>query len=154
MPLIGFAFTERALDFLDELPPKLRRQVTKKAKVLHTEPYPPTAKRLSNVTTPEGEPVFRERSGDFRILYVVRTKPAEVIILDIGYRKDVYRMPKTSTPPDEMKMKEGEFDAMMRGALGVAAPTQDASEPKPKPPRLASYPAKPRKPKAADGRDG
>jgi len=32
-----------------------------------------------------------ERSGDYRILYVVRKNPGEVIVLDIDNRKDVYK---------------------------------------------------------------
>lgn len=145
MPFVGFAFTDQALDFLSELPPKLRRQVVKRARALHLSPFPPTAKKLHDVETDEGEPVYRERSGDYRILYIVRTKPAEVLILDIDHRKDVYRMPKTGTKPaDEMRMKEDKFDDVMRGALGVPAPIDKPKKTvKPKSEkRLSAYPAK------------
>lgn len=73
MPLIGFAFSEASLKFLEAVQPKIR------------------AKKLQGVTTSADEPVYRERSGDYRILYVVRENPHEVVILDIGHRKDVYR---------------------------------------------------------------
>lgn len=144
MPLVGFAFTDRALDFLAQLPPKIRRQVIRKAKALHTTPFPPTAKKLHDVVTPLGEPVYRERSGDYRILYVVRSKPAEVVILDIDHRKEVYRMPKTdTTPADELRMKEGDFDKMMQSALGALPPANDAGkDEKPKEKRLSAYPSK------------
>lgn len=143
MPFVGFAFTDTALDFLDSLPPKIRRQVLKKAKALHANPHPQGSKKLKDVETAEGDPVYRERSGDYRILYVVREKPAEVIILDIDHRKDVYRMPKTKTEPaDEMRMKESDFDAIMGKALGVPAPLGEAANDKPK--RLAAYPKKPK----------
>ena len=134
MHLVGFAFTDRALDFLEGLPPKIRKQVVKKAKALHTNPFPPTSKKLHDVVTIDGYPVHRERSGDYRVLYVVRTNPSEVIIIDIGDRKDVYRMPKTNTKPaDEMRMKESDFDALMSKALGVPAPSEEAeSDVKPK----------------------
>lgn len=146
MHLVGFAFTARALDFLTDLPPKIRRQVVRKAKALHTNPFPPTSKKLHDVETPDGQPVYRERSGDYRILYIVRAKPAEVVILDIADRKDVYRMPKTKPEPaDEMRMKESDFDAMMRSALGTPAP-QPKEKPEndggPKAKRLSAYPAK------------
>lgn len=149
MPLLGFAFTDAALDFLDTLPPKIRRQVIKKARALHTSPFPPTCKKLHDVETPSGEPVYRERSGDYRILYVVRTKPAEVLILDIDNRKDAYRMPKTKTErADELRMKQTSFDDMMRSALG-APPPPDEEKAKPKTgekkaKRLSAYPAKTR----------
>ena len=144
MPYVGFAFTDSALDFLSGLPPKIRRQVIKKAKALHTNPHSPTSKKLHDVQTPEGDPVYRERSGDYRILYVVR--PEEILILDIDHRKDVYRMPKTNPKPaDEMRMKQGEFDDIMRGALGAPPPPEKpkaADEAPTK--RLSAYPAKQR----------
>lgn len=140
MPYVGFAFTDRALDFLESLPPKSRKQVTRRAKNLLTNPFPPSSKRLVDVETQEGDPVYRERSGDYRILYIVRSNPNEVLILDIGNRKDIYRVAKTKTEPtDEMRMKEGDFDEMMAKALG-AEPPKDG-----KPKRLSSYPPKKRK---------
>ena len=87
--------------------------------------------------------MYRERAGDCRILYVVRDKPAEVIITDIDHRKDVYRMPKTKTDPaDEMRMSESDFDTIMSKALGVPAPLGEAANDKPK--RLSAYPKKPK----------
>ena len=55
-------------------------------------PKPPGCKQLHNVQDKD-DPVYRIRSGDYRVLYVVResTKEPAVVILDIGHRKDVYR---------------------------------------------------------------
>jgi mRNA interferase RelE/StbE len=146
MPLIGFAFTDCALDFLAGLPPKIRKQVVKRAKALHTTPFPASAKKLQDVETPLGEAVYRERSGDYRILYVVRTNPAEIIILDIDHRKDVYRMPKTNPKPaDEMRMKQADFDDIMRGALAAPAPKSQKSDSENRAKsskRMSAYPAK------------
>ncbi len=91
MALIGFSFSESSLEFLESIPNKLRVQIIKKAKALLKDHFPQGCKKLHGVTTPRGEPVYRERSGDYRILYVVRTNPEEVVILDIDHRKDVYR---------------------------------------------------------------
>ena len=144
--MIGFAFTDAALDALDDLPPKLRRQIIKKAKALHIEPYPAGCKKLVGVQADDGVAVYRVRSGDYRILYIVRAKPDEVIIIDVDHRKDVYKMPKSkSEPADELRMKESEFDDLMQKALGVPAP---ADKPKKVPekedekPRLSAYPTK------------
>ena len=74
---------------------------------------------------------------------MVRSNPDEVVILDIDHRKDVYRMPKTNPKTaDEMRMKQGDFDEMMRGALG-APPPPEKDEPGTK--RLSAYPRKDRK---------
>jgi len=126
---VGFAFTDRALDFVANLPPKIRKQVVKKAIALHADNFPPGCKKLHGVQTNDGEPVYRARSGDYRILYVVKTKPAAgVLILDIDNRKDVYRMPKTKgEPADKLRMKEADFDDVMSRALGVSAPLGDPS---------------------------
>jgi mRNA interferase RelE/StbE len=89
MPLIGFSFGPDAVAFLDKMPPgKLRAQIAKKAKSLLQDAHPPGCKKLANVSFGD-DPVWRIRSGDYRILYVVRT--AEIIVIDIGDRKDIYR---------------------------------------------------------------
>ncbi len=89
MPLIGLSFGPAATAFLDGMQPgKLRSQIAKKAKSLLLEQYPAGCKKLSGVTF-NGDPVWRIRSGDYRILYVVRS--AETIVIDIGNRKDIYR---------------------------------------------------------------
>lgn len=87
--LFGFGFSPKAAEFLDRLPPgKLRRQLTNKAKALIKNPYPPGCKRLEGVRDGDDH-VWRLRSGDYRILYVVRE--IEVIVLNIRNRKDAYR---------------------------------------------------------------
>lgn len=133
MGYVGFAFTASALEFLANVPPKIRRQVIKKAKALHTTPFPPGCKKLQGVESSDGDPVYRERSGDYRILYVVKSKPEEVLILDIDARKDVYKMPKTrDVAEQQMEMKEEDFDQIMSGVLGVPPPAtkQEPSEKK------------------------
>jgi len=143
VPYISFAFTDRALDFLDGLQPKIRRQVAKTAKALHATPFPPGSKKLKDVETPEGDPVYRGRSGDYRILYIVRSNSSEILVLDIDHRKDVYRMPKTKgKPADEMCMKESDFDQMMSKALAAPPPSEhEDNEEK----RLSAYPRKPKR---------
>jgi mRNA interferase RelE/StbE len=129
MPYVAFAFTERALAFLEGLPPKIRKQVAKRAKNLIHNPHPPSSKRLIDVETDEGDPVFRERSGDYRILYIVRSGPDEVIVLDIGHRKEIYRMGKTKTDTtDDLKIDEASFDEIMAKALGTPPPEDEKSK--------------------------
>ena len=57
-------------------------------------------------------------------------------------------MPKTKTEPaDDLRMKETEFDAMMRGALGVSAPVEsdDKNGEDKAEKRVSAYPPKKRK---------
>lgn len=90
-PLMGLVITRAALDNLATFPHKIRVQLIKRAKALILNPRPSGSKKLKGITTCEGEPVYRQRSGDYRILYVVRESPDEVIVLDIDDRKDVYK---------------------------------------------------------------
>ena len=87
-PLYGFAYSERALAFLETLQPKVRRQIVTKIRTLSSEPHPHNCKVVQGFKNND-ETVFRIRSGVYRILYVVRDNT--IVILDIGHRKDVYR---------------------------------------------------------------
>jgi mRNA interferase RelE/StbE len=87
--LFALVFSEAASDFLDQMPSgKIRAQVAKKAKSLVINPHPAGCKKLVGVKDGDN-PVWRVRSGDYRILYIVREM--EVVVLDIGNRKDVYK---------------------------------------------------------------
>jgi len=89
-PLLGFAFSAQSLAFLKTVPLKHRKQIVAKAQSLLSNPIPPGSKQLQNMM--EGDnPIRRIRSGDYRILYVVKSNPDQVVIVDIGHRKDVYR---------------------------------------------------------------
>jgi mRNA interferase RelE/StbE len=89
MPLLGFSIGPKAAAFLDAMPAgKLRAQVAKRARSLMDNPHPPGCKKLVGVTSGT-DAVWRVRSGDYRILYVCRSN--EIIIIDIGDRKNVYR---------------------------------------------------------------
>lgn len=84
----GFAYDRKSLDYLKTIKGKLRKQIVAKIQRLAADPYPPPAKMLQGI--PDGEErMYRIRSGDYRILYVVRG--VIVVILDINHRKDVYR---------------------------------------------------------------
>jgi len=87
--LAGFAFSEAALSALERIPKKFRPQIVRKAKRLIFDPHPSGSKKLEGATDGDNS-IYRIRSGDYRILYAVRPGP-NVVILDIGDRKDVYR---------------------------------------------------------------
>lgn len=89
--LRGFAFSPAALAVLESLPPKLRGQVTRKARALQLDPHPRGSIKLKGEFTGDGEQIYRERSGDYRIFYVVRASPSEVVVVKVRNRKDSYR---------------------------------------------------------------
>jgi mRNA interferase RelE/StbE len=89
-PLYGFAFSAKALASLKEIPAKFRKQIVTKAESLLADPTPQGSKQLQNMVD-GSDPVHRIRSGDYRILYVIRENPNQIVVLDVGHRKDVYR---------------------------------------------------------------
>lgn len=87
--ILGFAFGPAAADFLNKMDAgKIRKQLVKKAKNLMVDPHPSGSKKLHDRSVGK-DPVWRVRSGDYRILYVVRSM--EIVVIDIDNRKDVYR---------------------------------------------------------------
>lgn len=87
--LYGLAYAEAALAFLEKsVPPKIRGQIRRKIETLAANANPPGSKKLHGMTN-GGEEVHRIRSGDYRVLYVVRD--VMIVILDIDNRKDIYR---------------------------------------------------------------
>lgn len=88
--LIGFVYSESALDYLQTLQKKIRRQIVEKINALADDPLPPGHKMLKGMKDDE-ERVYRIRSGDYRVLYVLRTNPKHIVILDIDHRKDIYK---------------------------------------------------------------
>lgn len=84
----GFSYHARALAFLATLDKKRRRQIANHIQKLAGNPNPPGCKKLHEEMDGQ-ECVYRVRSGDFRILYVVRNP--NIVVLDIDNRKDVYR---------------------------------------------------------------
>ncbi len=87
--LWGLALGSAAASFLDGMQPgKIRAQVVKRVKLLQHDPHPAGCKKLVDMKNGT-EAIWRVRSGDYRILYVIRAQ--EIVVIDIDHRKDVYR---------------------------------------------------------------
>lgn len=86
--LYGFSYNSIALANLRSIPGKNRKQIVKKIGCLALNPHPPGCKKVKGMTDGEEE-IWRIRSGDYRVLYVVRD--ITVVIIDIDHRKDIYR---------------------------------------------------------------
>lgn len=83
-------YNRSALAYLKKIQLKYRHQIIARIRDLGTEPCPRNCKVVQNKMH-GGNKVFRIRSGDYRILYVVRSNPPAIVVLDIGHRKNVYR---------------------------------------------------------------
>ncbi len=87
--LVAIAYSEAALASLRNVQPKkVRKQIAKKIAALADNPKPPGSCKVQSMGNGTDE-VYRVRSGDYRALYALRR--SEVVVLDIGHRKDVYR---------------------------------------------------------------
>lgn len=88
--LYGFAYSAASLAYLKTIQPKDRRQIVARIQALAANPHPHNCKMVQKKMHGVDK-VYRIRSGDYRVLYVVRNSPDQIVILDIGHRKDVYR---------------------------------------------------------------
>lgn len=87
----AIAYTEKALASLGAIPStKLRRQVKAKIYSLTVDPHPAGVAKVHGAIHTRNS-VFRLRSGDYRVLFCLQGGGSEILVLDIGHRKDVYR---------------------------------------------------------------
>ena len=89
--LYGYSYSDAALGYLEgkTCPKKIREQIVGKVKALVADPRPSGSTQMKTVTDGD-KPVYRLRSGDYRILYSVRDGPL-IFVVAINHRKDVYR---------------------------------------------------------------
>ncbi len=78
--------TKTAEKQLKSLPLEYKIKITKTIKLLALEPRPYGCKKLTGY-----ENSYRIRVGNYRIIYDIKSKVLTILILKIGYRKDVYR---------------------------------------------------------------
>jgi mRNA interferase RelE/StbE len=70
---------------LEDLPPKIRKQIANRIQHLCSEPRPFGSEKLS------GQDKFRIRQGDYRILHAIHDDEGSIVIVKIGHRREVYR---------------------------------------------------------------
>ena len=74
-----------AVKELNNLPNKDLKKIIQKIHNLADNPRPPDCKKLS------GEEKYRIRSGNYRILYLIKDDILFIYIIKIAHRRDVYR---------------------------------------------------------------
>lgn len=81
----GIDFSKSAVKGLDSLPSAIYESVFEKILALQHEPRPRGCKKLV------GDPAYRLRAGDYRILYDIDDGKSKIIILDIDHRSKIYK---------------------------------------------------------------
>jgi len=79
-------FATSALREFKALDRVIQHRIATRIDELAVNPYPPGARRLQG--TPDH---YRIRVGDYRVIYRVEGKRVTVVVLKIGYRREVYR---------------------------------------------------------------
>jgi mRNA interferase RelE/StbE len=81
------AIENKALAELAILPKKIQRQIANKIDRLSTNARPSGCKVLKMGKSP----LYRIRSGDYRIVYQIRENQVLILVVRIAHRKDVYK---------------------------------------------------------------
>lgn len=88
--LFAIAYHKDALAGLRGIEPKkIRQQIVGRINGLAANPKPQGCAKVQGMSDEHAE-VYRIRQGDHRVLYSIRGD-SEILVLDIGHRKDVYR---------------------------------------------------------------
>lgn len=82
--MYGLVYTDKAKEQYEALDPRLKRQVDKGLERIRQNP------QLGKPLRGELKGIWSERVATFRILYKIRNKEVEVVILVIEHRKSVY----------------------------------------------------------------
>ncbi len=80
-------FTPIAARQLGKLPRPIQRRIQGVVELLQTNPRPPKATRLKG----DLAGLYRIRTGDYRVVYLIQDKKLVICIVRIGDRKDIYR---------------------------------------------------------------
>ncbi len=74
---------ERAIDALD---PEIRRRVLNAIGALAADP-----RTTRNVKALQGQPGYRLRVGDWRVIYTLQDEVLTVLVIRVAHRRDAYR---------------------------------------------------------------
>ncbi len=85
MPTWTVQFETAAKKQLQNLDVSLRRRIMSKLETLKTNPRGSGAIKLS------GQPLWRVRVGDYRVIYDIQDDVLLVLVLKLGHRREIYR---------------------------------------------------------------
>lgn len=79
-------FSPKADRLFRKLPADVRRRLGQKIDALADNPRPPGATKLQGP-----DEFYRIRSGDYRVIYLIRDDRLLVLVIKVGHRRDIYR---------------------------------------------------------------
>ena len=78
-------FSNKALKELQNLPRPISKRIFEKIFLLKENPFKQNIKKLS------GQPYFRLRIGDYRVIFAIWKKEFRILIIKIAHRKKIYK---------------------------------------------------------------
>ena len=78
-------FSNKALKELKNLPRPISKRIFEKISLLKENPFQQNIKKLS------GQPYFRLRVGDYRVIFAIWKKEFRILVIKIGHRKKIYK---------------------------------------------------------------
>lgn len=85
--MYSISITQSALKELKQLDKPVVKKIEKLIDGLSANPRPPGVKKLKGLE----EEVYRVRTGDYRVIYVIEDKLRVVEVRKVGHRKDIYK---------------------------------------------------------------
>ncbi len=73
---------------LNKIGKKDKERIIEKIDSLASIPRPEDCKKLQGRQSP---PLYRIRSGKYRVIYAIQDQALIILILDVGHRKDIYK---------------------------------------------------------------
>ena len=70
---------------LDRLPDEVVARILDRLAELETNPRPADVKKL------KGRDAWRIRVGDYRVIYEIHDRVLQILVINVGNRRDVYR---------------------------------------------------------------
>jgi mRNA interferase RelE/StbE len=81
-------FNKRYLKDLEKIPRHAQKHIREKMAELAFNPRPEGCKKLQGS---KDEPLYRIRSGDYRIIYSIQDDVLLVLIIEVGHRRNIYQ---------------------------------------------------------------
>jgi mRNA interferase RelE/StbE len=70
---------------LNRLPDDLSRRILARLAGLETNPRPSDVRKL------KGREAWRIRVGDYRVIFEIHDRVLQIIVIEIGHRREIYR---------------------------------------------------------------